>query len=316
MFDYLCAFTKWADIEKFFRGQTTIDVIEKDKDGGGWVLRCASTMLEKKGVEIKAKKLVIAMVKEGKIKIIIDDIASLYGEQQVILKSGQVLETDAVVCATGWQKGYTFRFEPRELEKELGLPTTLPPTPEEEALIQRSEETLYTKFPYLKERDTSRVYHPNHSLRHAQQPTTDTQPYRLHRFMVPPKAIADRNIAFAGAVHCLGTFPNAYIQSLWITAYLDGTLSIPSSPTQTLEETYRNTQYCVLRGAMSYGHTLPDLVFDTLPYFDTLLKDMGLQERRKGGGVRECVSSYGPEDYRGLLEDVEIRMRIVRGFLK
>jgi hypothetical protein len=134
--------------------------------------------------------------------------------------------------------------------------------------------------------------------------------------MVPPKAIANRNIAFAGAVHCLGTFPNAYIQSLWITAYLDGTLSIPSSPTQTLEETYRNTQYCVLRGAMSYGHTLPDLVFDTLPYFDTLLKDMGLQERRKGGGVRECVSSYGPEDYRGLLEDVEIRMRIVRGFLK
>lgn len=256
------------------------------------------------------------MVKEGKIKVIIDDIASLYGEQQVILKSGQVLETDAVVYATGWQKGYTFRFEPRELEKELGLPTTSPPTPEEAALIQRSEETLYTEFPYLRERDTSRVYHPNHSLRYTQQPTTDTQPYRLHRFMVPPKAIADRNIAFAGAVHCLGTFPNAYIQSLWITAYLDGTLSIPSSPTQTLEETYRNTQYCVLRGAMSYGHTLPDLVFDTLPYFDTLLKDMGLQERRKGGGVRECVSSYGPEDYRGLLEDVEIRMRIVRGFLK
>ncbi|KAH8644141.1 hypothetical protein IG631_01605 [Alternaria alternata] len=499
MFDYLCAFTKWADIEKFFRGQTTIDVIEKDEDEGGWVLRCASTMLEKKGVEIKAKKLVIAvgttnkpllphyetstrfrplvihtadfpehhsviaepgkhtvivgsgksawdvayacasqpsatatllirpdgngpvwmtpshvtplglwleklvhtrffgfmspcpwapttgiegwlrsffhrtwlgrklvgafwnilgedaialngmdkhpetkklrpwrgafevgnalsihnypnsffeMVEEGKIKVIIDDIASLYGERQVILRSGQVLETDAVVCATGWQKGYTFRFEPRELEKELGLPTTLPPTPEEEALIQRSEETLYTEFPYLKERDTSRVYHPNHSLRHAQQPITDTQPYRLHRFMVPPKAIADRNIAFAGAVHCLGTFPNAYIQSLWITAYLDGTLSVPSSPTKTLEETYRNTQYCVLRGAMSYGHTLPDLVFDTLPYFDTLLKDMGMQERRKGGGVRECVSSYGPEDYRGLLEDVEIRMRIVRGFLK
>ena len=154
------------------------------------------------------------MVKEGKIKVIIDDIASLYGEQQVILKSGQVLETDAVVCATGWQKGYTFRFEPRELEKELGLPTTSPPTPEEAALIQRSEETLYTEFPYLRERDTSRVYHPNHSLRHTQQPTTDTQPYRLHRFMVPPKAIANRNIAFAGAVHCLGTFPNAYIHSL------------------------------------------------------------------------------------------------------
>ena len=498
MFDYLCAFTKWADIEKFFRGRTVVDVIEKDNDGEGWVLRCIPTVLDKKGIEIKANKLVIAvgntnkpllpdyqtstnfrplvihtadfpehypviakpgkhtvivgsgksawdvayacasqpsatatilvrpdgngpvwmtpshvtplglwleklvhtrffgflspcpwapttgiegwlrsffhrtrlgrmvvgafwnilgedaialngmdkhpetkklrpwrgafevgnalsihnypnnffdMVKEGRINVIVDEIASLHGERQVILKSGQVLETDAVVCATGWQKGYTFRFEPRELEKDLGLPTTLPPTPEEAALIKRSEETLYTEFPYLKERDTSRVYHPDPSLRYAQQPSTDAQPYRLHRFMIPPKAMGDRNIAFAGALLCLGAFPNAYIQSLWITAYLDGTLPIPSSPTKTLEETYRNTQYCVLRGAMSYGHTLPDLVFDTLPYFDTLLRDLGMQERRKGGGVRECVSSYGPEDYRGLLEDTEVRMKMVKGFL-
>jgi hypothetical protein len=497
VFDYLCAFMKWADIEQFFRGRTAVDVIERDEDGEGWVLRCFPSPLNKMGIEIKAKKLVIAvgttnkplvpdyptstkfkslvlhaadfpehhsvitkpskhtvivgsgksawdvayacasqpsatatilirpdgngpvwmtpthvtplglwleklvhtrffgfmspcpwarttgiegwlrsffhrtwlgrkivgafwnilgedaialneldkhpetkklrpwrgafevgnalsihnypnsfydMVKEGKVKIVIDDISKLSGEQQVVLKSGQVLEADAVVCATGWQKGYSFRFEPRELERDLGLPTTLAPTPEEAALIRKSEETVYNNFPYLKERDTSRVHHPDPALRYAPQPSPDNQPYRLYRFMVPPRAMEHRNLAFAGAVHCLGTFPCAYIQSLWITAYLDGTLSLPSSPTKTLEETYRNTQYCVLRGAMSYGHTLPDLVFDTLPYFDTMLRDLGMQERRKGGGVRECVSSYGPEDYSGLLEEAEVTMRTTRDF--
>jgi hypothetical protein len=498
MFDYLCAFMKWADIQQFFRGRTAVEVIEKGEGGEGWILHCAPSSLDKKGTEIKAKKLVIAvgntnkplipdyptsknfsplvvhtadfpehhaviaqpgrhtvivgsgksawdvayacasqpsatatilirpdgngpvwmtpshvtplglwleklvhtrffgfmspcpwapttgiegwlrsffhrtwlgrkivgafwnilgedaialtgldkhpetkklrpwrgafevgnalsihnypesffdMVKQGKIRVVIDEINTLYGEREVILNSGEVLEADAVVCATGWQKGYTFRFEPRELERDLGLSTTLPPTKEETALIQRAEETLYTEFPYLKERDTSRVHHPDPSLRYARQPSANAQPYRLHRFMVPPKAMGDRNIAFAGALLCLGAFPCAYIQSLWITAYFDGTLSLPASPTKTLEETYRNTQYCVLRGAMSYGHTLPDLVFDSLPYFDTLLRDLGIQGRRKGGGVRECVSSYGPEDYQGLLEDVEVRKRTVKGFL-
>jgi cation diffusion facilitator CzcD-associated flavoprotein CzcO len=61
MFDYLCAFAKWADIEKFFRGRTDVEVIEQDKDGEGWMLRCAPTVLDKKGAEIKAKKLVIAV---------------------------------------------------------------------------------------------------------------------------------------------------------------------------------------------------------------------------------------------------------------
>ncbi|KAI4930657.1 uncharacterized protein J4E92_004489 [Alternaria infectoria] len=499
MFDYLCAFMKWANVEQFVRGRTTVEIIERDEDADGWVLHCAASPLNRKGTQIKAKKLVIAvgttnkpllpdyqtstnfrslvihaadfpehhevvakpskhtvivgsgksawdvayacasqpsatatllirpdgngpvwmtpshvtplglwleklvhtrffgfmspcpwapttgiegwlrsffhrtwlgrkivgafwnilgedaialngldkhpetkklrpwrgafevgnalsihnypdsffeLVKDGKVKVIVDDIEGLYGERQVVLKSGKVLEADAVVCATGWRKGYTFRFEPQELEKQLGLPSTLALTPEETALIRKSEETLYTEYPYLKERDTSRIHHPDPSLRYAEQPSSNAQPYRLHRFMVPPKGMKERNIAFAGAAHCLFTFPCAYIQSLWITAYFDGTLSLPSSPTKALEETYRNTQYCVLRGAMSYGHTLPDLVFDTMPYLDTLLRDLGMQERRKGGGVRECVSSYGPEDYRGLLEDAEVRMKTKKGSLK
>jgi thioredoxin reductase len=252
------------------------------------------------------------LVREGKIKILIDEIDNLYGEKQVVLKSGKVLEVDAVVCATGWQQGYTFKFKPEGLEKELGVPSSLPLISGESALIQKTEAELYVQFPYLKERDTSRTGHPDPSLRYAQQPDSMQQPYRLCRFITPPSTLPDRNIAFAGALHCLGTFPCAYIQSLWITSYFDGSMSLPSSsPPQIKKETYRNTQYCVISGAMSYGRILPDLVFDSLPYFDTLLGDLGIEGRRKGGvlGLRECVKSYGPEDYRGLLEGMEVRQR-------
>ncbi|KAF1837960.1 flavin-binding monooxygenase-like protein-like protein [Decorospora gaudefroyi] len=245
------------------------------------------------------------LVREGKIHVLVDEVDKLDGENEVVLKSGDALQTDAIVCATGWQKGYTFRFRPEGLGKDLGVPSQHP-TPDEQSLAAKSEAWLYKKFPYLKTRDTSRMHHPNPSFRYAaQQPLSDHQPYRLYRFMVPPDRglMNGRDIAFAGALFCLGTFPCAYIQSLWISRFFDLRRTTQSlSSTQALEETYRDTQYCALRGAMSYGSTMPDLVFDTLPYFDMLLTDLEVEGRRKGGGIRECVKSYGPEDYRGLLD--------------
>ncbi|KNG47530.1 flavin-binding monooxygenase-like protein [Stemphylium lycopersici] len=239
------------------------------------------------------------LVRQGRIKVLIDDIAALQDTQQVLLKSGSVLQADAVVCATGWQKGYTFRFQPQELEKELGVPSSQPLIDEERSLVESAEETLFAQFPYLEERDTTRVAHPDATLRSTpQQPhQQQDQPYRLHRFITPPRLLQTRNIAFAGALHCLGSFPCAYIQALWITSFLDGSMALPQSPPSAiLQETYRDTQYCVLRGAMSYGHTLPDLVFDTLPYFDTLLADLGVEGRgrRKGGALSECMEERRP----------------------
>jgi hypothetical protein len=119
--------------------------------------------------------------------------------------------------------------------------------------------------------------------------------------MVPPSLLKDRSIAFVGAMYCLGSFPLAYIQSLWIAAYFDNKLTLPE--TGVHEETYRDTQYFILRNAGGYGRVAPDIVFDSLPHFDVLLGDLGLQGRRKGGGLREVWKSYGPEDYRGLLEE-------------
>ncbi|KAH7138004.1 hypothetical protein B0J11DRAFT_2773 [Dendryphion nanum] len=256
------------------------------------------------------------LVREGKINVIVDEVAEYGRGKEVILNSGNKLLVDTVVCATGGELGGSLKFHPPGLEIDLGLPSTNSPSPSDAALIQKAETELYASFPYLKQRDTSRLHHPDPSLRYAQTLSTQA-PYRLYRFLVPPSDLPRRSIGFAGALMSLGNASCAYLQSLWLTAYLDGSLALPStSPSQIKYETYRETQYCVLRNAMGYGNKFPDLVFDSLPYFDLLMRDMGLEGKRKGSlgpwgrnWGRECFRSYGPEDYRGVVGVWEERVK-------
>lgn len=62
-----------------------------------------------------------------------------------------------------------------------------------------------------------------------------------------------------------------------------------------------------------YGDTAPDLVFDSLSYFDVLMGDLGLDGRRLGGNGegkgtcgwwwREWFGCYGPQNYKGLVRE-------------
>ena len=245
------------------------------------------------------------LVREGKIKIVVDEIDQLGDGKEVRLQSGQILQVDAIVCATGWETGGDVEFRPEGLREQLGMPTTQSPDAEEVALVKQVEAELYERFPYLKTRDTSRVHHPNPSLRYAPTEAPSQQPFRLYRFMVPPAHLQDRSIGFAGALMCLGNMSCAYLQALWLTAYFDGTLQLPHADEgQVKHDVYRDTQHFVLRNAAGYGSVYPDLVFDSLPYFDAMVQDLGFHGKRKGGlWMAEAFKSYGPEDYEGLVEE-------------
>jgi hypothetical protein len=256
------------------------------------------------------------LVKEGRIKVVIDEVQNFGEGKEVVLNGGQTLQVDAVVCATGWEIGSSPKFKPDGLEKELGLPNRSGKNDEDDLLVKEVETEIHDRFPFLMDRDTSRVHHPDPSLRHAPTTDHDRQPYRLFRFMVPISDLQDRSIGFAGALMSLNNTSCAYLQSIWLAAYLDGTLELPTTPSEQLRhETYRDTQYCVLRNAMGYGNQYPDLVFDSLPYFDALMRDLGFEGKRKGKllGMKnwgaECWKSYGTEDYRGLVEEWEGRMK-------
>jgi hypothetical protein len=63
------------------------------------------------------------LVREGRIKVMVDEVQSFEAGREVLLRSGNKMQVDAVVCATGWQVGHTLRFKPEGLEKQLGQPT-------------------------------------------------------------------------------------------------------------------------------------------------------------------------------------------------
>jgi len=45
------------------------------------------------------------------------------------------------------------------------------------------------------------------------------------------------------------------------------------------------------------------MAFDTLPYIDLLMGDLGLKQDRKHGALEDVLSPYGPADYKGLVEE-------------
>ena len=68
-------------------------------------------------------------------------------------------------------------------------------------------------------------------------------------------------------------------------------------------ETVLHSRFGRWRYPAGYGARFPDFVFDAVPYLDLLLGDLGLPIYRKTGWVAEATEPYGPEDYRGLVEE-------------
>jgi hypothetical protein len=137
------------------------------------------------------------------------------------------------------------------------------------------------------------------------------RPYRLYRFMVPASSVDDPSIAFLGMVLTIHTFPVAQVQALWTTAYLNGRLLAQRKgwdPNSIAYETVLQSQFGKWRYPAAFGKRHPDFVFDAVPYMDMLLKDLGLQHRRKQGWWAEIFHPYGPEDYRGLVDEWRVKV--------
>ncbi|EXJ79516.1 hypothetical protein A1O3_07795 [Capronia epimyces CBS 606.96] len=135
----------------------------------------------------------------------------------------------------------------------------------------------------------------------------DNAPYRLYRFIVPPheEFLRMRNLAFIGEHLSIHAVMLAQAQALWITAYFQGKL--PALDADSVRyETYLHTEYERIRRpkeAGGSGGRFPDLVFDSLPYVDLLLEDLGLQTMRKRSWWRNMFVPYNLHDYQGLVKE-------------
>lgn len=264
------------------------------------------------------------LARNGQITTHAAEVSSL-SETAVHLSDGTVIEADAVVCCTGWETKPSVKFFPESLGDGLGFPSANTNTGDR-VLEAKVRAEILRSTPALRKKPVRQL--PN-SLRPemklpSELPATapekavgsSSSPYRLYRFVLPcdPDIIRMKNLAVIGAHITLQTALVSQVQALWITAFFDG--KIPNLVTTSQDsqlkyeavkrETYYHTEYQRIRRPKEAGGTgdrCPDLVFDSIPYADVLLSDLGLSCHRKSSWYKEITEPYGVNDFKGLVNE-------------
>lgn len=224
------------------------------------------------------------LIRDGKIRVHLADIDRLEGSN-VHLSTGEVVNTDIVLCATGWKKESALKL----INFDGGLKQT---GAEREKMITEVTQDILKTFPMLKDQPVLRREQPK------------GEPLRNYRFIVPTQAVFKRNIAYAGMVSTVATSIFASVQGLWITAFLDNKLDrAPANDAAVTKEVMLHTQFGRWRYPCGYGASLPDFAFDSLPYIDLLLNDLGVSPHRKASSIIEMVEPYKPGDYAAVTQE-------------
>lgn len=229
------------------------------------------------------------LVREGKIRVHVDNIDRIE-PGRVVLSSGDVLEADGMVCSTGWKKESSIKFSGLG-DVGLGLPQALVES-DRIKLNAKADGDVLAMFPRLGDQPQLRF-----------QPK-EGDPLRYYRFIVPSTMLESRNLAFAGMVSTVSTATCAAVQAAWISAFLDGKLDrIAQTPEEITQEIMLHTQWGKWRYPCGYGASLPDFVFEGLPYVNMLMRDMNINTRRKKSFLKELIEPYAPPDFAGMLDE-------------
>lgn len=271
------------------------------------------------------------LARNGQITTHAAEVSSL-SETSVHLSDGTIIEADAVVCCTGWETKPSLKFFPESLGDGLGFPGAN--NTGDRVLEAKVRAEILRSTPVLREkpiRQLPSTLRPEIQLNSPETPTaapgkalgSASSPYRLYRFVLPCDAdiIRMKNLAVIGAHITLQTALVSQVQALWITAFFDGKIpALVNTAGSQLKfdeikrETYLHTEYQRIRRPKETGGTgdrCPDLVFDSIPYADVLLSDLGLSCHRKSSWYREMTEPYGVGDFKALVK--EWRQKTSRG---
>lgn len=258
------------------------------------------------------------LVKDGSIKVHIADLDHL-SDHTVHLSTGEDLPTTALICSTGWRCTPNLKFLPEGLDRTLGFPWSADPL--DAAMVQAADKEILRRFPRLQNYSES---NPKFRPLYDQAEAAAPHPFRLTRFMVPLSCLKDRSLAIMGITSTFDTTLIAQAQALWISAYFGGQLT-PTSTEQCPAavraavatdsksqddaeldlawETTLHSEFGRFRYPAGFGYRNPDFVFDAIPYIDLMLRDLGLPTKRERSFLSQCFHPYGPEDYRGLVDE-------------
>ncbi|KAI2629910.1 FAD/NAD(P)-binding domain-containing protein [Hypoxylon sp. NC1633] len=270
-------------------------------------------------------KDIFKLVRSDKVDVYVGEVDHL-SPGKVHLSDGTEFESDVFLASTGWKHVPAFKILPEGIEKELGIPhqrtegsATAEDLANNEELLKRADQEILQRFPRLKRQPVwNKAYVPltdqkGISSKDEVTPYKPLTPYTLYHFLVPPSArfLRTRDVAFAGMISNFSTSTTAHLSGLWISAYFSGKLSIDPAAAIDDEASLKNLQYQTLlwnrwgkwRYPTDWGSKNPSIIFDAVPYFDLLQRDLGLSPYRKGGRLAEMSDPYGPEDYRTITEE-------------
>ncbi|KAK2478759.1 hypothetical protein H9L39_08133 [Fusarium oxysporum f. sp. albedinis] len=213
-------------------------------------------------------------VTSGQVQIIKKDISHLSKNGTINFADGTSYQTDALIAITGWKLSPNIQYKPDGIEASLGIPTESMSS-EELAfwshLDKEAEREILQKFPYL------------------------TRPPKCHTLQAKGLTIP--------LVSPHGTASTANIiiaetQALWAYAYLNGMIDMNKD--KVYQETALSSCYGRLRYPCGFSAWYPEFVYDTVPYADMLLRDLGVRSRRKRIATQEVFSGYTIQDYKGI----------------
>ena len=205
-----------------------------------------------------------------------NDIRTLK-RNSIVLDDDTEILSDALLCGTGWQSSYPF-FS-KDLLQSLGLPCLLENNEIDPwtTLLNAADDRVLSNFPQLA--------HPPPHLK----PDVPTSTTRLYRGIAP---LEDHTIAFLGHIDISNSFRAAEAQAIWSTAYLDGSMALPSLEQMKSEVAYMNA--FSKRRYPSHGQKGDCAFFELVWYTDGLLNDVGLTSHRKGwwsNWVEPCLAA-------------------------
>lgn len=270
------------------------------------------------------------LVRNGMITIHHAEITSL-DDTLVHLSDGKSVEADAVVSCTGWICAPKINFQPDSLVREMGIPLVDLPgkrgtstedvtddlyAAEQSALVVDAHHRIMQKCSALMHTPTQHIRGSSVARKRKEErlpvkasmsSSRGRDPYRLYRFLVPPGGhfLKMRNLAFIGAHRSFHAVIVAQCQALWITAFFQDNL-LHLDRANVLSDTIFHTEYERLRRpreAGGSGNRYPDLVFDSIPYVDLLLEDIGLRSLRKDTTWGNIFKSLTLQDYQGLTQE-------------
>lgn len=258
-----------------------------------------------------------SLARSGRIRVHHAEIVSLRATM-VYLCDGEALEADTVVTCTGWKNVCTIDFGPAQVTAELGLPGRAEFGQRTELndanLVAQAQKEVLQRCPELGRRPVrhcspGQLFDTQRNLDHITE-HPGVNGFRLYHSIVPPSGaiLKLRNLAFIGMHQSIHTVMVAQVQALWATAFFLGRMPALSAENIDLlrYETYLDNEYERCRrpkeGAGAGGQYL-DLVFDTLPYIDLLLDELGVGTKRKTSWARDIFEPYSVREYQGLVEE-------------